>query len=285
MQFVMLTNGFATTERSGLHIARLQHGPHVKASTALTPEALVGRIIPFDKLGKDALIKTVLVVGGAASGKSTLARAMQDVLAARHVVTAVMSSDDYLRGDRGMRRTWEADGRSPDEKYDFDYMRAVIDAVRTNRDARRHVIAPKYDAKTGLALGSNRRRYIPPVGVLIVEGDMLGERGSMPDELFTANDFADDPHAIYLHVPDTRRLALRLERDMQHRNGHGETTDIIVANFEQRQLTQHLPYTLGYAAVSDSIVQPAVQTMNDGMLRYDLWQMQPQSVQDAHQNF
>jgi uridine kinase len=175
-----------------------------------------------------------------------------------------------------MRRTWEAGGEGPDTKYDFGYMRAIIRAVCANRDPERHVVAPKYDATTGKALASDRRRYIPPVDMLIIEGDMLGEHGVAPDALYP-DDLDLDAKTLYLHLPDTERLAYRVNRDMEHRNGHGETPEIIADNFESRQLKQHLPYTLGYAAAADCIVRP-VNLAPDIGRHYDVWQMQSAAI-------
>ncbi|HSX32612.1 MAG TPA: hypothetical protein VLF43_05090 [Candidatus Saccharimonadales bacterium] len=144
-------------------------------------------------------------------------------------------------------------------------------AICSNRDQDTYITAPKYDAYSGKALDSDKHRFIPPVSILIVEGDVLSERGVMPSALHPGEDIAAKLETVYLHVPDAARLERRLRRDMEHRNGHGETPEVIARNFESRQRTQHLPYTLRYAAVADYIVQPNARVDQ----HYDVARLRP----------
>ncbi|HYH75123.1 MAG TPA: hypothetical protein VD735_04145 [Candidatus Saccharimonadales bacterium] len=261
-----------TAERSNPYVSELLQARKAETHPSLTLSELVGHLVVPEQVKEADAPHMLVIAGGAASGKSRLAKGMHETFANQGITAAIISSDDYVRGDRGMRRTWEDEGKGPDEKYDFDYMRAVIRAICANRDPEKRVIAPKYDAQTGLALASKRRRQIPPVDMLVVEGDMLGERGTMPKALYPSGLLAADPQLLYIHLSDEQRLAYRLARDMEHRNGHGETPDVIAQNFEHRQLAQHLPYTLGYAATANVIVQAEHAAPNETQ-HYDMWRM------------
>ena len=269
----MLSYGVSTTERSDPIVGELLRERSVEAHTALTPNELLGKLVVPGEIDEQHTTKLLVIAGGAASGKSTLAKAMQDTLTEQGIPTGLISSDDFVKGDRGDRRAWEQEDRSPDYKYNFDYMRTIIRAICDNRYENRYIHAPKYDAHSGKALESNRSRSIPRVGLLIIEGDVLGEQGVMPDALYPENTPDTDAQLLYLHLPDAHRLAYRVERDMKHRNGHGETPDSIVASFENRQRTQHLPYTLGYAAAANAIVQPVASPLEHGGRYYDLSHM------------
>jgi uridine kinase len=107
------------------------------------------------------------------------------------------------------------------------------------------------------------------VDVLIVEGDMLGEQGRTPRDLY--NKHVYNPQSLYIHVPDEERLRRRVERDMQQRNGQGETPLDVIESFEHRQTTQHVPYTLGYAAAANAIIMPAHEQPNNGPHTYDMF--------------
>src|SRR5689334_14759565 len=110
----MLTHSAVATERSDAYIAELVSERLRAFSPALTPQALLGCLKVSAQVQKPDAPRLLLLAGGAASGKSTLAQAMQEGLARQAVTAAIISSDDYLRGDRGMRRSWEKAGHDPE---------------------------------------------------------------------------------------------------------------------------------------------------------------------------
>jgi uridine kinase len=189
-------------------------------------------------------VKVVSLVGGAASGKSTLARDLIQALSDVGVVADTISTDDYNLGDRAWR--WERfegdEARDPMGKWDFVFMNTKIEAIRNNGSECTVVKVPTYNQATGLAIDEGEENYAHEVGnveVLIVEGDMA--RVNDPDL------------AVYLDVPDEQRLQSRVSRDLQHRS---ETdSEKVVANFHLRQHNQHIPYTLPAAESADYVVK------------------------------
>ena len=261
--------GTQTIERSDPFVADLIATRSGREN--LTTADLVGELVlrPLARARREATTQLIVIAGGAASGKSTLALNMSRTLTEQDVPSAIVSSDDFVRGDRGERHDREKKGMPPEVKYNFDEMRRIVGTVCANQDSDRTVEAPQYDAHTGLAIDGERRRLISKVNVLIVEGDMLGEKGAMPQDLFPGE--AYNPLALYMHVSDEERLRRRVLRDMQQRNGHGQTPEDIVNSFERRQDTQHLPYTLPYASAANTIVTFAAANNNASL--YDIYSL------------
>lgn len=213
----------------------------------------------------------IIIAGGAASGKSTLAENIAHELADRGTTSAIISSDDFVRWDRGERHRRETAGMSPEDKYDFFEMRRAIGAICANQDFDRSIEVPQYDPHTGLAIDGEHRRRIPKIDVLIAEGDMMGGQGVLPQDLYPNHTFK--PLSLYVHVPDEVRLARRVERDLLKRNAQGATPQDIANSFERRQTMQHLPYTLTYAAAADVILTPPAERTSNGAHAYDMYLM------------
>jgi len=93
---------------------------------------------------------------------------------------------------------------------------------------------------------------VAPVSLLIIEGDF------QPLE--------DPDLIIYLHVDDRIRLRNRIQRDMERRGA----TDVraIVDNFNMRQQTQHLPYTLPVANAAHVLL--CTEVVENESYRYDV---------------
>jgi uridine kinase len=250
----MFIGEVSTTEWSEPVIAELienraEYGlEDVDASDVVKHFAVPGLV--YDPRGRATQL--MVIAGGAASGKSTLAGEMAQHIADHGTTSAIISTDDYVRWGRQERHRREAKGMPPEAKYDFDTLRKTIGAICTNRTAGQTIEVPKYNSHTGLALDGDDWRVIPPVDVLIVEGDMLGEQGAQPYDLYPDN--AYNPVALYVHAPDKVRLARRIGRDLVERNAQGAAPQDITNSFERRQFTQHLPYTLTYAETADVIL-------------------------------
>jgi uridine kinase len=264
----------SAAERSEPFVASLIQSRAEAGGEGLTAADLVGELaLPtLVRDPREMATQVIVVAGGAASGKSTLAEALSGTFTEHDVSSAIISSDDFVRGDRGDRRRWEIADKPPEYKYDFRQMRRAIGAVCANQDPGRIIEVSKYDAHTGLAIDGERRRRIPKVDVLIVEGDMLGEKGQSPQVLYPECTYK--PLTLYLHVPDEERLGRRVARDMQYRQGHGETPEVIADSFERRQITQHIPYTLTYASGADAILTPAANRTGYDAQTYDMYTMQ-----------
>jgi len=231
---------------------------------------IIGELALYRQIADSRGLATNLLViaGGAASGKSTLAASMSAELAARGTSSAIISSDDFVRWDRAKRHRLERIGLlPPDAKYDFFSLRQAIGAVCANQHPSLLVGLPQYDSHTGLAASGSKRQFIPAVNTLIVEGDMLGEQGKTPQDLYASSAYR--PRTVYIHVPDEERLKRRVARDITERNAQGAVRQDIVDSFEHRQKSQHIPYTLTYAETADAIVRP----MPDNPGLYEMYTM------------
>jgi uridine kinase len=177
-------------------------------------------------------VRIVSLIGGAASGKSTLRQALIYELKKTGLSTDYIATDDFNKGDRAWRWEnfeWKEDVDATG-KYDFELMNAKLRAIKQNTDPTKTVAVPTYDQATGLAIDAGEENYTHKVGrvdVLIVEGDF--HKVNDPDLV------------IYLHVPDEQRLQNRVTRDVVHRGGDQEKT---TASFNFRQRSQHVPHTL-----------------------------------------
>ena len=187
-------------------------------------------------------VKVVSLIGGAASGKSTIALALVEDLTADGCSVDVLATDDYVRGDRTWR--WQQfEGKAdvdPIGKYDFVLLNAKLAAIKGNSDPALTVAVPSYNQETGLAIDAGEENYlhrIGPVNIVIVEGDF--DAVKQPDL------------TIFLHVPDDQRLEFRRTRDAVSRGGDMEKT---TNSFNFRQRTQHFPHTLVAAKKADIII-------------------------------
>jgi len=175
-------------------------------------------------------VQVVSLVGGAGSGKTTLAKKMIERLPESDSI----STDDYVIGTRLDRSKLE--GKDPILKYDFDLLRRNVDKIREGRP----VLVPHYDDASGIAVAAEEYSHrVPKVKTLIVEGDFHPLR--------------DADVVLYLHVSDEVRLQNRIKRDTRIRAATDE--DGIKENFLLRQRIQHIPYTLPVARFADLIIE------------------------------
>ncbi len=202
--------------------------------TAKAGKYLADRISTLDTPTK---VKIVSLVGGAGAGKSTLAGELSTSLKALGLRTDVISTDAFVVGTREERRGLEKEG--PLSKYDFDYMRRIIQKIQ---DAEEGVRVPTYDEATGLAIAAGEENFthkVPKIECLIIEGDF--------DEVQTPD------LRIYLHVSDRARYQNRVRRDLQKR---GESDQQKIAdNFNLRQKSQHFPHTLPAATKANMVIE------------------------------
>ena len=212
----------------------------VEAQKKLGTDELVKSLISNIFLDRD-ICTIVSLVGGAASGKSTLAGLMIKRLQRQGWAADSISTDDYVIGDRIYRRE-HLEGREPRAKYDFNLLNMKIAQIRNNRNSKLKIAVPTYDEANGIAVAAGEEKFIHKIGkvdVLIIEGDFY--------------EVTDPDLAIFLDVSDEQRLRSRVARDVEHRNE--ADTSKIVENFHIRQAAQHLPYTLPAAEHADLIVR------------------------------
>jgi uridine kinase len=157
--------------------------------------------------------KVISLIGGAGSGKTTLAQRLCGLLGSADT----LGTDDYVVGDRAYRRE-HLEGKDPIEKYDPVFLNNKIVQIRGLHEGE-EVAVPTYNEATGEAIAAGEANYTHRVGkveYLIVEGDF---------------DFVEKPDLIiYFDVPDEIRLQNRISRDQQTRSE--SDPEKIKANFQ-----------------------------------------------------
>ncbi len=183
--------------------------------------------------------KTSLVVGiagGSASGKTAVTRSI--VTALGDVETAIVPHDAYYRDLRHLplpeRRQVNVD--HPDS-LETDLL--VQDLHRLL--AGDPVAIPLYDYATHLRL--DERRVIEPAPVVIVEGILV----LALERLRRLMDLK-----VYVHVPETERLARRLARDVERR---GRTAESVRADHEWRVQPMHREFVAPSRAYADVVIE------------------------------
>lgn len=143
----------------------------------------------------------VLIAGGSASGKSTIAAQVRERLP--HSRVWVMSHDEYYRDLSHLSNEELA-------RYNFDHPDA-LDHVRLVSDVKallagRSVTLPRYDYVTHAR--TEQAEPVGPVDVLVVEGIFA----LFYDELVALAGLR-----MYVEADDDLRLARRLRRDLRER--------------------------------------------------------------------
>lgn len=140
----------------------------------------------------------IAIVGGSASGKTTLARALARLLGGR---CAVIAEDDYYRDTGPGADPAAINFDAPDAK-EASLLAAHLKAARAGASFEK----PRYDLRT------HRRgaetETIAPVDALIVEGLHLLAHPALEG----AFDFA-----VYIEAEESLRLGRRLIRDVEER--------------------------------------------------------------------
>ncbi|MCL5073087.1 MAG: hypothetical protein M1308_19695 [Actinobacteria bacterium] len=215
--------------------SNMQTEPRPELAPKMNEEQLLSYLSDYLRSIPKEGTKVITLIGGPASGKGILAKKMATILGR----TAVLSTDNYLVGDRNYRRTnIEDPGLSPLKKYDFDFLKKQIEDIMKLQDGE-EIRIPIYDGHTGIAISQDPNNKPDPStypeeiqgrqDFIIVEGDFQ----ELPEEIIDK--------LIYLHVNDKTRRENRLHRDSAKRNAD---VDSINKNFDSRQKTQFIPFTL-----------------------------------------
>lgn len=208
------------------------------------------------------------IVGGAASGKSTLTSSLADAL--RNSGTdpiAVLSTDDYSIGTRSFREN-QLGSIDPNIIHDFRLLSKNVERICTLEPGEQLTI-PKYNPSNGAGISPSRVNatevdtgiYLTVlitglIQLIIVEGDF--------------QPLAKTDYVIYLHLSDKARLENRINRDTQFRNY--QTKSSVIKSFMQRQTSQHNLYTLPVAKKANAIIWSNPRRHNDQTTyMYDLF--------------
>ncbi|MFQ6100142.1 MAG: uridine kinase [Anaerolineae bacterium] len=210
--------------------------------------------------------KVISLIGGAASGKSTLARRVVNTLKS----AGIIGTDDFLLGSREYRRRY-LEGGDPLKKYGFDLLREKVNRIRNLRPGESESV-PVYDEEDGTAI--KIIDFDPETGqILSVDKNHYHRRVGKVEYLIVEGDFqllANPDYQIFFHVPDDVRLRNRINRDVRQRGvvSMTETVD----SFALRQRLQHRPYTLACAGNADLLITVKAIEMDAGYkYEYSFW--------------
>ena len=153
------------------------------------------------------------LVGDSASGKSTLATGITDILGRDRVT--VMCADDYHRYDRGERETRGVTPLDPDCNY-LDVLELHLDRLRSGLP----VLKPVYDHSDGTLA---RPEYVRPREFVIVEGLLAFHTQQMRDCFHVK---------VYLDPPEDLRRVWKIKRDTTKR---GYTEEQVLVEMERRE--------------------------------------------------
>jgi len=179
------------------------------------------------------------VAGGSASGKTTLVRALQDLL--QGITTFLLHHDDYYLDQRHL---------PPPERARLNFDRpAALDNRRLARHLRalregQAVHSPTYCFRTHSRLSETRR--IEPAEVIVVEGMLLLAVRTLR-ELLDVRVFVDTPADL--------RLARRLRRDVGPERDR--TVASVLDQYETFVRPMHARYVEPSKAFADLIVTDA----------------------------
>lgn len=225
-------------------------------------------------------VKVINIVGGAASGKTTLANFLANYLGN----ACTLSTDDYLVGDRTYRRE-NFEGKAPLLKYDPKKLIEDIIAIKELKAGEIHKV-PTYNEETGVAIvAETYTKEITPVKYIIVEGDFPFLVEPFLEKLKEAtpdlSDYFDAflqilkgnlPDIVaYLDVADDNRKNNRKMRDV--RNGREVDDGAVDKSFELRQRTQHYPYTAPVKGYADIVITADMKkgvAKDDDMYEYTM---------------
>jgi phosphoribulokinase len=153
------------------------------------------------------------LVGDSASGKSTLAAGITDILGRDRVT--VMCADDYHRYDRTERAKLGITPLDPNCNY-LDVLELHLDRLRSGLP----ILKPVYDHSDGTLA---RPEYVRPREFVIVEGLLAFHTQHMRD-CFDVK--------VYLDPPEDLRRVWKIKRDTTKR---GYTAEQVLAELDRRE--------------------------------------------------
>ena len=212
---------------------------------------ITGRIAELSING----LKVVPIIGGPASGKSTLTNLLIKELTEHGLKADSISADDYNIGTREWR--WQNEREAPLMLKDFELLNKHINDIKNLKNDTDMIAVPTYDQLTGLAIAVGQENYTHKIGKL--------------DVLFVDGDFdpveAPDLH-IFINVPAETRMQTRINRDLKVR---GQVDAKKVANsFKSRHEKQYIPYTAPAIHRADIVL--SVQPKPDNWM-YDIYRV------------
>jgi len=245
----------------------LRNQNFVLTASDLDESAAVLKIVSYLRCLQSKETKIISLIGGAASGKSTLARKIAGGLKSANII----GTDDFVLGTRKFRREhMESEGKNPLMKYDFELLREKAEKIKTLQFGEL-VCLPLYQNRSGTGL---QIEYDEKSGQIIeINRDVCDRKIGRADFLLVEGDFqalTSPDYQIYLHISDDVRLRNRINRDLSERGSIAPAE--IIENFDLRQKSQHLPYTLTYDRRADLLLLADAAEFNLGYkYKYSFW--------------
>jgi len=166
--------------------------------------------MPFKRITRPVVLG---IVGDSASGKSTIAEGIREILGPDKVVS--ICTDDYHKYDRQQRAERHISALNPDANH-LDIVEQHIQALRKGQP----IFKPVYDHVKGVCGGSE---YIEPREYIIVEG-LLGYSTRAMRDCYDVK--------VYLEPNEALRIQWKLQRDTQVR---GYSKDRVLEIMNRRE--------------------------------------------------
>ena len=182
------------------------------------------------------------IAGGTASGKTTTARAISDLLGDECL---------WITHDRYYKTLPDAQRDDP-TTYNFDHplaldTPALIEDLKT-LCAGQPADLPAYDFAIHRQLGASNWDRVQPRNLIVVEGILVlsdpGLRAVMD-------------HRVFVHAPDDVRLMRRIRRDVTER---GRNVAEILHQYEKTVRPMHMRYVAPSQAWADLVVDGTTTT-------------------------
>ena len=223
-------------------------GDFNKVEEGLDDEALHNYLVDRIKDITSQETKIITLVGGVASGKTTLAKGLVERLGSADSIT----TDAFAAGTREYRHTQYG---KVENKYDLNLFRDKIEALKQLQDGET-LRLPQYDEITGIAAAAGEENFpkiVHKVDYFIIEGDFNFSEGR-------------EDLAIYFHVPDEIRTKNRVARDVEQRGW--VDTEKLEHDIRVRDEKQHFPFTLPNAEKADILI---TVSENQGKYSYSIY--------------
>lgn len=168
-------------------------------------------------------VRVIGIAGGSASGKTTVAYALEAILGPERCV--LVSHDRYYRN--------LPQGTTPDH-WNYDHPDALDTAALVgDLDVLRRggsVDLPVYDFATHRQLGRQHWHPVSARPIVIVEGILVLQDPALRERMY---------RRVFVHTPDDLRLARRIRRDLLER---GRQLDDVLAQYLSTVRPMHEAY-------------------------------------------
>jgi phosphoribulokinase len=180
--------------------------------TETVPDKLIKMALTSSRSSSSPRPIMLAIAGDSATGKTTLARGLVDAIGAENCTS--LCADDYHRYDRSERRNMPITPSNPECNY-LDILEQHLQLLASGQP----ILKPVYDHATGAL---TRPEYIEPKPFVIIEG-LLPLATKAMQACFDVS--------VYMHPPESIRLAWKIQRDCAER---GYLRDDVLQEVDKR---------------------------------------------------